>query len=357
VKSILFVAISEYMAEIAKRVIQDEMLDIDVIISSSKEIDQVIQKINDYNVFISRGTTAEVIKRYTKGIVVSIKPTIDEFMSAIQKTVELETKKIAFVGDTKLIGNKSLAFNIGDVTIYFQLCEDDAFDQTLHNLSENGIDGVIGGRRLYLLAKEKGIPSVMLESEEESIRNSIIEALAFQSAHEREKIKILEKSGYIYNVSKRLFEAFEKAVVSMQELATSSHELHSNSYSTENIIQNAYDEIKRTEKIVSIIDTVAKQTNLLGVNASIEAARAKEYGLGFAVVASEVRKLSETSQINAKKVELMIKQMYCAFDNVLKHINQNVKISSEQVFIYQDMVNRLSELKGISEELVEKASL
>jgi len=84
----------------------------------------------------------------------------------------------------------------------------------------------------------------------------------------------------------------------------SSQELHNNSSSTKIIIQNAYDEVKQTEKIVGIIDGVAKQTNLLGLNASIEAARAKEHGLGFAIVAREVRKLSDTSHTNAEKVDV-----------------------------------------------------
>jgi methyl-accepting chemotaxis protein len=207
------------------------------------------------------------------------------------------------------------------------------------------------------MANEMGIHAVILESDEESVKNSILEAVSIQKSQEIEKKREAQRSEDIYNTSKILFKAIENAVVSIQELAASSQELHNTSCSTEIIIQNAYDEVKQTEKIVGIIDGVAKQSNLLGLNASIEAARAKEHGLGFAVVAREVRKLSDTSHTNAEKVDVMLKQMYKAFDNVLIHAKQNVMISNDQASISQEMTIFLEDLKEIGQKLVDKASI
>ena len=71
-------------------------------------------------------------------------------------------------------------------------------------------------------------------------------------------------------------------------------------------IKDIDDVSNKTNSIIGIIDTIAFQTNILALNASVEAARAGVAGKGFAVVASEVRALAERSSTSAKEIRTLI---------------------------------------------------
>jgi len=86
-------------------------------------------------------------------------------------------------------------------------------------------------------------------------------------------------------------------------------------------IQGIADQSVELMKINSVMKNIASQTNLLSMNAAIEAAHAGKYGTGFAVVADEIRKLAEDSSAQSKTVSSVLKNTKASIDKITESID------------------------------------
>ena len=108
-----------------------------------------------------------------------------------------------------------------------------------------------------------------------------------------------------------------------QSLKTNTEHIESVSIAIQGINAYSKEVIEQTQNIrniVGVIQGVASQTNLLALNAAIEAARAGEHGRGFAVVADEVRKLAEWTQKSLSEIETNINILVESIDKTMKEI-------------------------------------
>jgi len=109
--------------------------------------------------------------------------------------------------------------------------------------------------------------------------------------------------------------------------------------------------VRETDSILKFIRDVATQTNLLGLNAAIEATRAGEFGLGFNVVADEVRKLAVMSVDSAKKIENILDSIVESMNSVEAQAVKSFKIIEEHQKAMIDINEKLSSLNEISTDL------
>lgn len=106
---------------------------------------------------------------------------------------------------------------------------------------------------------------------------------------------------------------------------------------------------KRSEEIggiITVISDIAEQTNLLALNAAIEAARAGEQGKGFAVVASEVRKLAEQSKQASGQITGLINDIQAETSVTVRTMESNLLAVNEQVMIINKGGEALEEIVG-----------
>lgn len=113
--------------------------------------------------------------------------------------------------------------------------------------------------------------------------------------------------------------------------------------------------ISETDSVLKLIDKFAKQTNLLGLNASVEAARAGSAGKGFSIIANETRRLAISISDSAKKIEEIFEKIKNASNNQLKVVDSIKEIVVSQKQSVTSVNEQLEKLKHITETLVSDA--
>ncbi|MHB8076413.1 methyl-accepting chemotaxis protein [Desulfosporosinus fructosivorans] len=161
----------------------------------------------------------------------------------------------------------------------------------------------------------------------------------------------LENQDILQNAAHTVAASCQQVIASSQEVAANSASLHEKLGNLTNTSHAMLKDIEKSNEILTLIKDLAVNTKLLGLNASIEAARANEHGRGFAIVAQEIGKLSERTSASIKEIKTTFEQ----FNGRLSLVNNEIaladEISSFQQNEMKEITDAIESLSGLAEKM------
>nr|WP_318540884.1 methyl-accepting chemotaxis protein [Terribacillus saccharophilus] len=151
----------------------------------------------------------------------------------------------------------------------------------------------------------------------------------------------------------RLNEVIDALQGKVQHVAAQAEELSATSSDINEQANSANQNSRQIGEVVQLIEQISTQTNLLGLNAAIEAARSGEAGKGFGVVADEIRKLSDNTKEAVQTIGQSLTEIRSSIENLTLSISEVSTSSEEQSVVMVEFMNDIQALDEKSKQIIE----
>jgi len=161
----------------------------------------------------------------------------------------------------------------------------------------------------------------------------------------------LKSQDSVTDIAQAIASSTQQTSATIKELASSAQQLASNQEILEAMGKEVVAQVKKTDTILGFINDVSNTSNLLGLSAAIEAARAGDSGKGFSVVAEEIRKLSVKSAQAVKEIRDILATINEKALLMAEKVINTASLSERQAIATQEISNTLQELATSAGEL------
>ncbi|GGP07389.1 methyl-accepting chemotaxis protein [Oceanobacillus neutriphilus] len=272
----------------------------------------------------------------------------------------------------KEIREKAEIISTGDLTQSVEVKTNDeigqlgtAFNKMGESLRELVRDVELNAQQVAASAEELNANADQMTSSSEQVSLAIQEVSSsaeHQLSGTEDGVHSLEEVstgvGRVVESSTQVTELVEKmntqAEVGGQAVSNTLNQMTSIQSSVENTNENISSLLERSKQVSTILNAItdiSEQTNLLALNAAIEAARAGEHGKGFAVVADEVRKLAEQSKLSATQIRDIIVGIQTDVENAVDKMGQVTSNVNSGLDVSYDAIDKFGEIMRSSESI------